>query len=104
VTVDEIENTDEIQGGFNFVRITEVSHGPEADHYVIKVSSTGTAARWQEADAYMLRNNCQTMEYIRKKTGILIPEIFGFSDTLANVLGAPYVVMRARGGVTANHI
>jgi hypothetical protein len=95
---------DEIEGGFNFVRITGVPHGPQADTYVIKVPSTGTAARWQEADACMLRNGVKTMQFSRTKTGIRIPEILGFSDTLSNVLGAPYVVMRASGGVTANQI
>jgi hypothetical protein len=104
VTVDEIEDTDEIQGGFNFVRIMGVPYGPQADRYVIKVPSTGTAARWQEADAYMLRSETKTMKYIRNKTGVRIPEILGFSDTLSNVLGAPYVVMRAADGVPANQI
>jgi hypothetical protein len=104
VTVDEIEDTDEIQGGFNFVRIMGVPHGPQADRYVIKVPSTGTAARWQEADAYMLRSETKTMEYIRNKTGIRIPDTLSFSDTLSNVLSAPYVVMRAADGVPANQI
>jgi hypothetical protein len=44
------------------------------------------------------------MQYIRSKTEVRIPEILGFSDTLSNALGAPYVVMRAAGDITADQI
>lgn len=102
--LDELITTDEIEGGFNYVRIIEVPDGPQADRYVIKVPCTGTASRWQEADAYMFRNEAQTMSYIYKHTAVPIPEVLGFSDTLSNVLGAPYIVMRAAGGVPSNRI
>jgi hypothetical protein len=80
VTVDETEDTDEIQGGFNFVRIMGVPRSPQTDRYIIKVPCTGNARRWQEADAYMLRNEVATMCFI-----IRMPEILGSSDTFPTV-------------------
>jgi hypothetical protein len=104
VTAEDVTDEAEIQGGFNFVRIMGLDAGPCADRYVIKIPCTGTPARWQEADAYMLRNEVRTMQHIWKNTGVSIPEVIGFSDSLDNVFGAPYVVMRAVGGIPANLI
>jgi hypothetical protein len=61
VTVDNISCVRQIQGGFNYVRILQVEDGPLSDRYVIKIPCTGTVSRWQETDAYMLRNDAQTM-------------------------------------------
>ncbi|KAF2033129.1 hypothetical protein EK21DRAFT_86563 [Setomelanomma holmii] len=108
VAIDDIHCVDEIQGGNNFVRILEIDGGDENRLYVgrwiIKVPCTGTAQRWQATDAYMLRNDAQTMRYIYGNTSIPVPEILAFSDSLDNDLGAPYVLMRANKGVSANKI
>jgi len=103
-TLADVQCVDEIQGGNNFVRILEVTHGPCADRYVIKVPSVGTPARWQDSDAYMLRNDARTMLYIRKHTDIPSPEVLGWSDKLDSTLGAPYILMRANKGVPASSI
>jgi hypothetical protein len=104
MTTESVKDKAEIQGGFNFVRIMGLEAGPCADRYVSKIPCTGTPARWQEADAYMLRNEARTMQHIGKNTGVSIPEVLGFSDSLDNVLRTPYVVMRAVGGIPANFI
>lgn len=95
---------DAIRGGYNFVRILDVDAGPYAGRYIVKVPSVGTAARWQESDAYMLRNDTRTIDYIAKHTTIPCPEIVCFDNTLTNVLNAPYVIMRANNGIPANKI
>ncbi|KAF2677544.1 hypothetical protein K458DRAFT_409564 [Lentithecium fluviatile CBS 122367] len=41
------------------------------------------------------------MKYIRQKTDIPVPKIHGWDPSLANVLGAPYVIMDAVGGKPA---
>jgi hypothetical protein len=61
-SAEDVTDENEIQGGFNFVRIMELAKGPCAARYVIKVPCTGTSQRWQEADAYMLRCEAQTMQ------------------------------------------
>jgi hypothetical protein len=104
ISVDNIRCTQEIQGGNNFVRILEVQGGPYADRYVIKVPCVGTASRWLNEDAYMLRNDARTMLYIRKHTDVPCPEVLGFNDTLSNTLGAPYIIMRANKGISSNRI
>ncbi|KAF1914203.1 kinase-like domain-containing protein, partial [Ampelomyces quisqualis] len=104
VNGDGIRVLEKIEGGNNFVRILELHEGPSADRYVIKVPCTGTAARWIDSDAYMLRNDASTMSYIRKHTDIPCPEVLGFDDTLHNTLGAPYIVMRANKGIPSNKI
>lgn len=93
-----------IEDGNNFVRILEVESGPTTDRYVIKVPCVGTAARWMDSDAYMLRNDARTMLYIRKYTEIPCPEVIGFDDSLRNTLGAPYIIMRANKGISSNKI
>ncbi|KAF2820314.1 hypothetical protein CC86DRAFT_428985 [Ophiobolus disseminans] len=104
ITVDSIRCIEKIKGGFNFVRILEVSTGPYADRYIAKVPSVGTAARWQESDAYMLRNDARTMSFIFKHTTIPSPDVIGFSDSLSSVLTAPYIIMRAKKGIPSNKI
>jgi hypothetical protein len=104
VTVHNIICVRQIQGGFNYVRILQVGDGPSSDRYVIKIPCTGTVSRWQESDAYMLRNDAQTMSYIAKHTDILCPEVIGFSDSLSNTLGAPYIAMRANDGMPSSEI
>jgi hypothetical protein len=103
-SVEDVRCIQEIRGGNNFVRILEVQGGPYADRYVIKVPCVGTASRWLDEDAYMLRNDARTMLYIRKHTGVPCPEVLGFSDTLSNTLGAPYIIMRANKGIPSNSI
>jgi hypothetical protein len=103
-SVEDIRCIEDIKGGFNFVRILEINSGACAGRYIIKVPCTGTAIRWQESDAYMLRNDARTMAYITENTTVPSPEVLGFSDSLSNVLTAPYVVMRANDGVPSNRI
>jgi hypothetical protein len=104
ITVDIIRCMDDIQDGNNFVRILEVTEGSSAHRYVVKVPSTGTISCWQDSDAYMLRNDAQTMLCIAKHTGVSCPEVLGFSDSLTNTLGTPYTIMRANKGMPSNKI
>jgi hypothetical protein len=69
-----------IRVGNNLVRILEIGSGPCADKYIVKVPCVGTAARWQECNAYMLRSGAHTMCYIFKNIAIPCPEVLGFSD------------------------
>ncbi|KAH7086458.1 hypothetical protein FB567DRAFT_406039, partial [Paraphoma chrysanthemicola] len=106
--LDDIQCVDKIQGGNSLVRILEIDvhddHSIYGGRWIIKVPCTGTAQRWQDSDAYMLRNDARTMDYIRKNTSMPCPEVLAFSNTLNNVLGAPFILMRANEGVPANRI
>jgi hypothetical protein len=101
IVLEDIQSVKEAQGGFHFVRILKVPNGPQAGRYVVKVPCTGTAARWQDSDAYMLHNQARTMSYIFENTAVLLPEVLGYDDSLQNGLTAPYIMMRAVDGVPA---
>ena len=92
---------DEIEGGYNFVRIYTILSSEKAGTYVIKVPSVGTAARWQEQDAAMLRSEFGTIKLIRERTQCPVPEVIAYNDTLFNALGAPFILMKACLGVKA---
>ncbi|KAF2662400.1 hypothetical protein K491DRAFT_177370 [Lophiostoma macrostomum CBS 122681] len=96
----DFECVGEFKGGFNHVRLISTSTGT----YAIKVPCTGTPSRWHEFDAYMLRSEAQTMQYIRTHASMPAPEVIAWSDTLDNPLGAPYIIMKAVAGVPAMDI
>ena len=91
----------EFEGGYNHVRIFELSAGTCAGTYVVKTPSVGTAARWTSEDAYMLRSEFGTMKLIHERTKCPIPEVLAACDHLDNDLGAPYIIMRACTGIKA---
>lgn len=83
------------RGSFNLVFIWKVLSGKHAGSYAVKIPQVGTAARWQEQDAYMLRSEYGTMKLIQESTKCLIPEVLAYDDRLENDLGAPFIITRA---------
>ncbi|KAF2246629.1 hypothetical protein BU26DRAFT_50382 [Trematosphaeria pertusa] len=73
----------------------------KAGHFVIKVPAHGTASAWTDSDAFNLRNEVYSMKYIRRHTKVPVPEIYGWDNTLDNVIGAPYVIMAVVDGMPA---
>ncbi|KAF2731587.1 hypothetical protein EJ04DRAFT_566695 [Polyplosphaeria fusca] len=92
------------KGGFNHVRIVEILKGPNSGKWAIKVPSSGTSKFWCEKDAQLLRSEVDTMAHISKYTRCRIPQVAGWSDSLDNTLGAPYILMTAIEGVPADLI
>jgi hypothetical protein len=88
-------------GSFNHVVVLSVAN---LGQFAIKVPFHGTPELWQPSDAYHLRNEANTMNYLRKHTPIPIPEVLGFDDSFVNVLSAPYILMRGVEGKPAGRI
>ncbi|KAF2662522.1 hypothetical protein K491DRAFT_673040 [Lophiostoma macrostomum CBS 122681] len=87
-------------GSYHYVVFLSVEgHG----RFVVKVPFSGTATWWQEGDAYNLRSEAQTMNFIRRNTSVPIPEVIAFDDSLDNAIAAPYILMRAIEGRVATH-
>jgi hypothetical protein len=98
VSICQIEERD--GGTWHHVAILSAEgHG----RFVIKVPFTGTAEWWQEGDAYNLRSEAQTMNYIRRNTSVPVPEVIAYDDSLNNPISAPYILMRAVEGRLATH-
>jgi hypothetical protein len=95
---------EEAQGNYNYVRLYSIISGPGAGTYVVKIPCVGTAARWQKQDADMLRSEFGTMKLIHERTKCPVPEVVAYDDTLDNVLGAPFIIMKASSGVMAGTI
>jgi hypothetical protein len=95
---------EEAQGSYNYVRLYSIISGPGAGTYVVKIPCVGTAARWQKQDADMLRSEFGTMKLIHERTKCPVPEVVAYDDTLDNVLGAPFIIMKASSGFMAGTI
>jgi aminoglycoside phosphotransferase (APT) family kinase protein len=101
---DQFRYIDVFEGAYNHVRMFEITWGPSAGTYVVKIPAVGTASRWVEQDAYMLRSEYGTLKLIHERTKCPVPEVIAYDDTLTNVLGAPFIIMKACSGVNAYDI
>lgn len=61
--------------------------------FVVRVPRWGTADKCTEEDAFELRSQALTMNYIRRKTKLPVPEVLAYSNTVNNDLGHPYILM-----------
>ncbi|KAF1954643.1 hypothetical protein CC80DRAFT_123487 [Byssothecium circinans] len=95
-------------GSFHIVQIWEVLYGPDQGKYVIKVPRSGTEKKWGLTDSCIVHCEFSTMRVIKAQTNCPIPEPIACDSTCApqprNVMGAPYILMRAMEGVQAQHI
>jgi hypothetical protein len=83
------EVADICEGSYNRVYIMVFSDGTK---YTIRVPAWGNPGRWTDDDAWALRSQACTVNYIKRKTGLPVPEVVGYSDTCCNMLGHPYMI------------
>lgn len=101
---DQFQYINVFEGAYNYVRMFEITWGPSAGTYVVKIPAVGTASRWVKQDAYMLRSEYGTLKLIHERTKCPVPEVIAYADTLTNVLGAPFIITKACSGVSAYDI
>ncbi|KAF2638176.1 hypothetical protein P280DRAFT_529016 [Massarina eburnea CBS 473.64] len=92
------------KGSFHFAQFITVREGDAQGTYIIKVPKSGHWIAWREEDSNMFRSDAHTMailEYLRPLCRAA--QVVGYDHTNGptNVLGFPYVVMRAAEGVSA---
>lgn len=78
-----------LQGSYNAVHIIEF---PSGQKFTVRVPAAGRPGRWSDDDAFAFKNDALTMQYIKRKSGLLMPEVIAFRETCENQLGHPYMV------------
>jgi hypothetical protein len=68
--------------------------------WLLKVPINGNAEHWDELSANQLQSEARTMQLIKRRTSIPLPEVFGFSATLSNQLGCPHIWLSFIPGIS----
>ena len=94
------------QGTYHFVfKVKTLSAASKKiKGWVVKVPGHGTPGRWAKEDEHMLTREVETMELLSEHTNIPSPEVLGYSATLDNDFGFPYIVMEELPGKPATDI
>jgi hypothetical protein len=78
-----------LEGSYNRAHIMQFANGTKV---VIRVPACGTPERWTEEDAFAIRSQALTMNYIKRHTNLPIPHVIAYSNTCDNDLGHPYIL------------
>jgi aminoglycoside phosphotransferase (APT) family kinase protein len=88
-------------GSYNLVYVLELDG---AVKYVVRIPVIGWGNRFTEAAKQAFTSQVFTMRFIRKETTIPIPEVYAFDTTVANEIGAPYILMSFIPGFTVGSL
>jgi len=87
---------DAIYGSYHVIFPLTFSDGLR---WAVKIPINGTLDNWDELSTAALTCEARTMQMLKKKTTIPLPEVFDFSATTENVLGCPYIIMSFISGL-----
>ncbi|KAJ8058276.1 hypothetical protein OCU04_012470 [Sclerotinia nivalis] len=79
-----------IYGSYNVLQIIEFSDGLR---WIIRIPSTGLKGQYTIESSASLQSDALTMRFIKANTTMPIPEVYDFSATTENDIGAPYILM-----------
>ena len=82
-------------GSYNLIFFVEFDDGKI---WVLKLSANGHPRCWDEYAARALESEASTMRWIRGKTTIPVPEVYGFNSSMENAIGCPYILMEYNEG------
>ena len=88
-------------GSYNRAHIIQFSDGSKC---VIRVPYYGRSEVWTDDDAVGFRSDILTLRYIKKHTGMPVPDILAYSTTCDNELGHPYMLMTFLEGIQATRL
>ncbi|KAF8418673.1 kinase-like domain-containing protein [Tirmania nivea] len=89
-------NPQPLAGSYNILYRVTFS---DSSAWVFKIPGTGYSPEWSEASGRWLRSEAKTMNLIRKRTSIPVPEVFAFDSGLHNIINAPYIAMEFVDGI-----
>ncbi|KAF8432798.1 hypothetical protein BGX38DRAFT_1146326 [Terfezia claveryi] len=89
-------NPQPLAGAYNILYRVTFS---DSSAWVFKIPGTGYSPEWSEASGRWLRSEAKTMNLIRKRTSIPVPEVFAFDSGLDNIINAHYIVMEFVDGI-----
>ena len=78
------------RGSYNLVFFIDFDDGKS---WVLKVPASGHPRCWDDFAAGALESEAFTMRWIRKKTTIPVPEVYGLDTSTDNAIGCPYIMM-----------
>lgn len=89
------------QGSSNLINVIQFNDGVK---WILRrnlhVLSHGPTQNWGPTEAEHMNDSIQVMNFIRNKTTVPIPEVYGFDVTCDNFFGCPYTVMECVPGKT----
>ncbi|ESZ89545.1 serine/threonine protein kinase [Sclerotinia borealis F-4128] len=85
-----------IYGSYNVLKIIEFSDGLR---WIVRILSTGLKGQYTAESSTSLKSDALTMRFIKANTTMPVPEIYDFSATTENDVGAPYILMSFLDGV-----
>lgn len=86
-------------GSFNIVIPIKFRDGVQ---WLLRVPANG-GSRWDEQSSRALASEVFTMKYIRRKTSVPVPQIYGYDPTAGNSIGCPYILMERIEGISCHH-
>ena len=88
------------RGSFNLVFFIDFDDGKS---WVLKLPANGHPRCWDDFAAGALQSEAFTMRWIREKTTIPVPGVYGFDTSMDNALGCPYIMMECIQGKSLYH-
>ena len=85
-------------GVYNSAYILEFENGTNV---CVRVPACGWSERWNEKDAKLLRSTALVMRLIARRTTVPLPTVIAYDTTLANEIGAPFLLMTYLEGNSA---
>lgn len=83
------------EGYNNMCRVVKYADGTKV---CVRVPACGWGDKWTKHDAMPLRTTVLTMQYIKRNTKLLLPEVFAYDSTFENEIGAPHAIMSVIDG------
>lgn len=87
-------------GSFNNAYILESIVGCRV---CVRVPACGWAERWTSLDADMLRATALGMKWMAEKSGLPVPKLLAYDDTMNNEVQAPYLIISYLNGHSVAH-
>ena len=84
-------------GSYNILYAIEFADGLR---WLLKIPAVGYHGRWTESDARAITSEALTMQLVKRKTTIPVPEVFLYQSTLENELNCPFILMEFIEGVS----
>lgn len=71
----------------------------DGTRWILKVPAKGYQDHWCQVSARSLTAEARTMQLLKRKTTIPVPEVYAFDSSIDNELNAPYILMEYINGV-----
>ena len=79
------------RGSYNLIFFIDFDDGKR---WVLKLPASGHPRCWDDFAARALESEAFTMRWIKEKTTIPVPEVYGFDTCMDNAIGCPYIMMQ----------